>query len=197
VCLQVAQQRQKAYADTHRREMKLSVGDQVLLSTKNIKVKTAGTHKLLPKWLGPFKVTKCVNDVAYKLELPASLKIHPVFHVPMIKPYKPCGRVQPPPVPELIEGEMEFEVEAILAHRDVQVRRKRNKAKTPVLERQFLIKWKGYDESNNTWEPEQDCSNCQDKVDEYYARLRAGSGTNKRKRTADQGMQLRSSKRQH
>ena len=116
VCLQAAQQRQKAYADTHRRELHLSVGDQVLLSTKNIKVKTAGTHKLLPKWLGPFKIIKSVNEVAYKLDLPASLKIHPVFHVSLMKPYKPGGRVQTPPVPELIEGEMEYEVEAILAH---------------------------------------------------------------------------------
>lgn len=136
-----------------------------------------------------------MNDVAYKLDLPASLKIHPVFHVSLLKPYKPGGCVQPPPVPELIDGEMEYEVEAILAHRDVQVRRKRNRARTPVLQRQFLIKWKGYDESNNTWEPEQNCSNCKDKVDEYYARLQSESGTNKKKRTADQGMQLRSSKR--
>lgn len=49
VCLHAAQQRQKAYANTHRRDVKFSVGDEVLLSTKNIKVKTAGTHKLLPK----------------------------------------------------------------------------------------------------------------------------------------------------
>jgi hypothetical protein len=196
VCLQAAQQRQKAYADRHRRELQFAVGDEVLLSTKNIKVKTAGTHKLLPKWLGPFKVAKRVNAVAYKLELPASLKIHPVFHVSLLKQYERSGRVQPPPVPELVDGELEYEVETILAHRDVQVRRKRNRARTPVLQRQYLVKWQGYDESNNTWEPESNCVNCQDKVDEYFARLQSGAGTNKKKRTADQGMQLRSSKRQ-
>jgi hypothetical protein len=196
LCLQAAQQRQKAYADMHRRELQFAVGDEVLLSTKNIKVKTAGTHKLLPKWIGPFKVLQCVNEVAYKLTLPANLKIHPVFHVSLLKAYQQGGRVQPPPVPELIEDELEYEVESVLAHRDVRVRRKRNRARTPVLQRQYLIKWKGYDESNNTWEPDRNCSNCQDKIDDYFARIRAGAGTNKQKRTADGGLQpVRSSKR--
>eukprot|EP00878_Enallax_costatus_P019840 GHUV01020945.1.p1 GENE.GHUV01020945.1~~GHUV01020945.1.p1 ORF type:complete len:366 (+),score=43.64 GHUV01020945.1:125-1222(+) len=196
VHLQAAQQRQKSYADKHRRELQFSVNDEVLLHTKNIKLKAVGTRKLLPKWLGPFKVTKCVNDVAYKLDLPANLKIHPVFHVSLLKPYVRSGRVQPPPLPEVIDGELEFEVDSILAHRDVQVRRKKNRDRTPVLERQYLVKWVGYDESNNTWEPAKNCANCQDKVDEYFARIRAGIGTNKQKRSADSGLQLRRSKRQ-
>jgi hypothetical protein len=104
--------------------------------------------------------------------------------------------VQPPPVPELIEDELEYEVESVLAHRDVRVRRNRNRARTPVLQRQYLIKWKGYDESNNTWEPDRNWFNCQDKIDDYFARIRAGAGTNKQKRTADGGLQhVRSSKR--
>jgi hypothetical protein len=41
LCLQAAQQQQQAYADMHRRELQFAVGDEVLLSTKNIKVKTA------------------------------------------------------------------------------------------------------------------------------------------------------------
>jgi hypothetical protein len=109
--------------------------------------------------------------------------------------YKP-GRVQPPPVPELIENELEYEVESVLAHRDVCVRRKRNRVRTPVLQRQYVIKWKGYDESNNTWEPDRNCSNCQNKIDEYFARIQAGAGTNKQKRTANGGLHVvRSSKR--
>jgi hypothetical protein len=188
LCLQAAHQRKKAYVDMHIRDLQFAVGDEVLLSTKNIKVKVAGTHKLLPKWIGPFKVLQRVNEVAYKLTLPPSLNIHPVFHVSLLKGYQQGGRVHPPPVPELIEGELEYEVEYILAHRDIQIERKRNRARTPVLKRQYLIKWKGYDESNNTWESESNCVNCLDKVDEYFARIRVGAGTNNHKRTADGGL---------
>jgi hypothetical protein len=62
--------RQKSYADTKRRKISFDVGIQVLLSTSNIKLKMLGARKLLPRWIGPFKVLKRVGKVAYKLELP-------------------------------------------------------------------------------------------------------------------------------
>ena len=58
-----------------------------MLSSKNIRIATTGTPKLLPRFLGPFKVLKNVGPVAVKLELPPHWKIHPVFHVSLIKPY--------------------------------------------------------------------------------------------------------------
>jgi hypothetical protein len=99
------------------------------LSTKHINVKMKGTPKLLPRWVGPFKVTQKINPVACKLGLPASLKIHPVFHASLLKAYEP-GRVSPPPPPDVVDGEYEWEVEAILAHKDVQVWRKNLLSKT-------------------------------------------------------------------
>jgi hypothetical protein len=68
--LLAAQNRQKSYADTKRREISFDVGTQVLLNTSNIKLKMPGARKLLPRWIGPFKVLKKVGKVAYKLELP-------------------------------------------------------------------------------------------------------------------------------
>jgi hypothetical protein len=51
----------------------------------------------------------------------------------------------------VIEGEFEWEVESILAHRDVQVKKKKkNRNKTPVFKRQYLVKWLGYDEAHNS-----------------------------------------------
>ena len=50
-----AQDRQKAYADRNRQEVRYEVGQQVLLSTKNIKFKGEGVPKLMPKWMGPLK----------------------------------------------------------------------------------------------------------------------------------------------
>jgi hypothetical protein len=92
-CLVAAQQRQKAYADEFRHDVEFDIGTEVLLSTKHINIKMKGTPKLLPRWVGPFKVVQRINPVAYKLDLPASLRIHPVFHASLLKAYVP-GRVQ-------------------------------------------------------------------------------------------------------
>jgi hypothetical protein len=65
-----AQQRQKAYADQHRIERSYKVGEQVLLSTKYLNIKHGKTNrKLLPKWIGSFKVVQKVGPVSYKLEM--------------------------------------------------------------------------------------------------------------------------------
>lgn len=141
-----AQQRQKAYADRNRREVTLKVGDKVLLSTRNLQLKNKGTKKLLPKWVGPFVITQCVGSVAYKLQLPQNLKVHPVFHVSLLREYRSDGRRQPPPVAIETEDGPYFEVESVLDHRDRKLGRS--------VRREYLIKWKGYGPEHNTWEPE-------------------------------------------
>ena len=66
----------------------------------------------------PFTILGRVGKVAYRLDLPESMnRIHLVCHVSKLKPYKASGRVQPPPVPIEIEGELEYEVERILDKR--------------------------------------------------------------------------------
>ena len=50
----------KAPADRHRRHVDFTVGQEVLLSAKNIKLKGVGTPKLMPRWLGPFKLVELV-----------------------------------------------------------------------------------------------------------------------------------------
>ena len=108
VNLKQAQDRQKSYADAQRRESIFSASDSVLLRTKNLKLRTIGTRKLLPKYVGPFKVLRRIGTVAYELELPPSMKCHPVFHVSLLKPYLTDGRLQPPPIPIDVDGEIEF-----------------------------------------------------------------------------------------
>ncbi|KAJ9514334.1 hypothetical protein QJQ45_012353 [Haematococcus lacustris] len=74
-CMAATQSRQSAYANKARRDVEYKVGQKVLLSTKNLKLQSGKARKLIP-------------IVAVKLDLPASMsRLHPVFHVSLIKPY--------------------------------------------------------------------------------------------------------------
>jgi len=86
-CLEAAQQRQKAYANQDRRPMEYKEGDEVLVSTENIKRAGIGTPKFMPLWIGPFKVMKRVEPTAYELELARDMRMHDVFHVSLLKPW--------------------------------------------------------------------------------------------------------------
>ena len=74
----------KSYVDTKRREISFDVGTHVLLSISNMRLKMQGA-KLLPRWIGDFKVLKRVEKVTYILELPDILKLHDVFCISLLK----------------------------------------------------------------------------------------------------------------
>ena len=162
-CLIAAQQRQKAYADQRRTEKTFSVGDKVLLSTKYLNIKHGETsRKLLPKWIGPFEVEQVVGPVAYKLKMNPGWRVHPVFHVSLLEPYRSDGRVQPPPPPIELEGVLEYEVDSILNHR---FRGRRHPRAS------YLVSWKGYGPEYNSWEPERYVVNAPEVVADYWRRL--------------------------
>ncbi len=121
------------------------LGQQVWLDATHLKLPHQKA-KLTPKRLGPFKITKEISPVAYQLALPANWRIHNVFHASLLNLYHETNVHGPNftrPPPDLIEGEEEFEVERIITHRTFG-RSKRL---------QYLIKWKDYPESDNSWEP--------------------------------------------
>jgi len=64
----------------------MAVEDLVWLEGRNLSI--AGNKKLSPKWYGPFPISKRIGPMAYQLQLPTSMKIHNVFHVDLLLPYK-------------------------------------------------------------------------------------------------------------
>jgi len=119
-------------------------GDKVFLDASDIWT-TRPSQKLSHRQLGPFVVERQIRPMAYRLRLPHWMKqLHPVFNIVKLTPAPDdpiAGRkTEGHPLPIVIDGELEWEVEEIL---DSRWHRERF---------QYLIKWKGYGRKHNSWE---------------------------------------------
>jgi Reverse transcriptase (RNA-dependent DNA polymerase)/RNase H-like domain found in reverse transcriptase/Integrase zinc binding domain/Chromo (CHRromatin Organisation MOdifier) domain len=159
--LREAQAKYKKHYDAHVKDHpQYKVGDFVWLSRKNIST-TRPSAKLDFRRLGPFKILEVIGEAkaAYKLELPATMRIHPTFHVSLLTKYTPNvipGRTQPEPPPIIVDGQEEFEVEKIL---DSRIRY--NKL-------QYYVDWKGYGVNDRTWEPSSQFDHAPEAIEEYH-----------------------------
>ncbi|KAJ9512023.1 hypothetical protein QJQ45_004579 [Haematococcus lacustris] len=155
-----AQARYKRHADTGLKDVEFEVGAQVLLSTRNLRIKTGKVRKFVPRYVGPFVVEAKINANAYRLTLPANMsRLHPVFHVSLLKKYSGSDvGIMPPPV-EWMDETPVYYVERLLDHRYVRA----GKAG------EFLVQWEGYDASFNTWEPRANLTGCDKLLAEYNA----------------------------
>ena len=88
---------QQKYYDKKHRDVGYKVGDLVLLSTRNLKMK--GTQRKLQKrFVGPFWVIETIGEQAYRLSLPEDWKIHPVFHASLLRDWKAADVQEDQPV---------------------------------------------------------------------------------------------------
>ena len=91
------------------------------------------------------------------------MRIHDCFHVSLLKPYRKDGEERPPAL--FIDGVPEYEVEAILAHR--QRRYGKGKMKFRC---EYFVQWKGYPAEHNSWEPARNLTHCDETLQEYWGR---------------------------
>ena len=92
-----------------------------------------------PRYVGPFEVLQKVGRNACKLQMPAAMKVHPVFNVALLRKYHGTRVV---PAALEVDDQQRYEIERIVAHRG------------GYRHREFLIRWKGYDESEDMYLPE-------------------------------------------
>ena len=81
-----ATQAQTTHYNSRRKPREYSMGQQVLLSTRNLRLRRPN-KKLAKRFIGPYKIIGIVGKQAYKLDLPIELEIHPTFHVSLLEPY--------------------------------------------------------------------------------------------------------------
>jgi hypothetical protein len=130
----------------------LREGDKVFLQRKNLRTKRP-SRKLDHKKVGPFKIKRKISEVNFELELPKTMKIHPVFHASLLEPAPesaPLDRAT-------TTTEEEYQVERILDYKLINGKQ------------YYLVKWKDYSDTENTWEPKKNLTqNCSEDVEEFH-----------------------------
>lgn len=144
--MQEAQERYTKYYNAKRQDASntFKVGDLVWLNRKNIDT-TRPSLKLDHKLIGPFHIKAKVNELAFTLDLPPTMDCHPTFGVSLLEKYKQGHRDQPQDPPPRIEIDSHG-YERFIPERILDARFENNNYS-------YLIKWEGYSDEHNTWEP--------------------------------------------
>lgn len=150
--LEAARNRMKQVADRRRREESFDVGDWVYLKLQPFRQHSVFKRvyqKLSNRYYGPFQVAARVGQVAYQLELPEGSRIHPVFHVSLLRRRVGEAIIPVPTLPPYsLEGEPLVEPERVLAKRVVE--------RNGSLVEEVLVQWNSLPADDATWEVSSD-----------------------------------------
>lgn len=155
-----AKDQQRAHYNKKRATTAFAAGDFVFLSTKHLPLAHAATgtslekDKLAPKFVGPFRIIKMVNDNAAQLSLPRNMsRLHDTFNVDVLRHHvESPSRFVDRPLPKVstvdfLPGDDHDDLHVIQA---LVKKRQRNRRT------EYLVKWQNLDASENTWERESD-----------------------------------------
>lgn len=143
-----AQNKMKSTADKKRSDKEYQVGEQVLLKLQPYAQSSLVNRpflKLAFKYFGPYKVLERIGKAAHRLELPAHLMVHPVFHVSQLKPFLPYYTTVFPQLP--VEAQLDQEE---LIPEEILERRLVRKGGKQVI--QVLVRWSTLPREAATWE---------------------------------------------
>lgn len=173
--IQAANAYQKQYADKKRKHIDLRVGDKVLISNRHMR-STRPKKKFDWKYIGPGTIMARIGPNAYRVDAPELKGIHPVFHVSLLEPFTPRGAIKSQsklPVDTLRTfGDDVYYVEKILDRRT-----------SSVGTWEYLVKWEGYPETENSWEPGPNIS--ANALNEFWKRKGICNKRNKKRTSGD------------
>ncbi|KAK3012399.1 hypothetical protein RJ639_010564 [Escallonia herrerae] len=166
--LEKAARRMKKHADKNMRSQEFNVGDKVMvkLLSQDLKFLRGRDSRLLQKCEGPLTIVKKIGKMAYKVDPPHwwSRQLHPVFHVNMLKPFyedkadPSRGQIRRQGLkPKVARKRV---AEAILNDRVITASRKRHQ--------EYLVKWQGHMDEENTWERAANLSAYADKIEAHH-----------------------------
>jgi hypothetical protein len=155
----------KDFVDKSQQEVNFEEGNEMWLNIKNFQLLEGLSHKFLGPYAGPFKMLEKKFPDIYKLELLENLRVHPIFHVSLLKQVshdasRPNREHNSRPPPNFIHNEPEFEVKVVFKSRQLKGR-----------EWEYLVKWKGYHPIEASWVNESDMEHAQEAMKEFHNRL--------------------------